>query len=60
MAIKSRAHEAGASYYRYDPSLAVAIVAAALYSIAFLLTLVQWIRYKAWIWGIMVLAAASK
>lgn len=60
MTLDTRAHEAGASYYRYDPSLAVAIVAAVLYSIAFVLTFIQWIRYKAWIWAIMVVASASK
>jgi hypothetical protein len=49
-----------ASYYRYNPSLAPAIVAAVLYTIAFILTLVQWVRYRAWIWGIMVVSAASR
>ncbi|KAJ6090484.1 RTA1 like protein-domain-containing protein [Penicillium sp. IBT 16267x] len=53
-------HTAGASYYRYDPSLAVAIVAATLYSIAFVLTFIQWIRCKAWIWVVMVVAAAME
>lgn len=48
------------SFYRYNPSLAVAIVAAVLYGIAFILTCVQWIRYKSWVWVIMVVAAASK
>ncbi|KAJ5758608.1 RTA1 like protein-domain-containing protein [Penicillium odoratum] len=60
MTLESRAHETRVSYYRYDPSLAVAIVAAVLYSIAFILTFIQWIRYKAWIWVIMVLAAAME
>lgn len=48
------------SHYSYDPSLAVAIVAAVLYGTAFLLTLIQWIRYKSWVWLTMVIAAASK
>ncbi|KAJ5666744.1 RTA1 like protein-domain-containing protein [Penicillium macrosclerotiorum] len=48
------------SFYRYDPSLAVAIVAAALYSLAFIFTFIQWIRYRAWVWSIMVLAAAME
>lgn len=50
---------AGASYYRYDPSLAAAIAVAAFYSLAFALTLIQWIRHRAWVWVIMVIAAAS-
>ncbi|KAJ5113736.1 RTA1 like protein-domain-containing protein, partial [Penicillium angulare] len=60
MALVSRSHEANTSFYQYDPSLAVAIVAAALYGTAFVLTFVQWIRYKSWIWVVMVLAAAME
>ncbi|KAJ5784971.1 RTA1 like protein-domain-containing protein [Penicillium pulvis] len=60
MTLDTRSHKAGASYYRYDPSLPVAIVAAVLYSIAFILTFIQWIRYKAWIWAIMVVASAME
>ncbi|KAJ5604514.1 RTA1 like protein-domain-containing protein [Penicillium lagena] len=48
------------SYYRYNPSLAVAIVAAVLYGIAFILTLVQWVRYKSWVWVVMVIASAME
>lgn len=48
------------SLYHYEPSLAVAIVAAAFYGVAFLLTLVQWARYKSWVWLTMVVASASK
>lgn len=59
MALSTRAHQAGGSYYGYDPSLPVAIVAAALYGIAFVLTFIQWIRYKSWVWVVMVIAAAS-
>lgn len=51
--------ETRTSFYGYDPSLAVAIVAAVLYTVAFLLTAIQWIRYRAWVWSIMVLSAAS-
>ncbi|KAJ5753446.1 ZIP metal ion transporter [Penicillium nucicola] len=59
MSLVSRARE-NLSYYHYNPSLAVSIVAAVLYSIAFILTLVQWIRYKAWVWSVMVVAAAME
>lgn len=52
-------NETTTPFYLYDPSLAVAIVAAVLYTIAFLLTTIQWIRYRAWVWSIMVLSAAS-
>ncbi|OQD99741.1 hypothetical protein PENVUL_c061G07704 [Penicillium vulpinum] len=48
------------SYYHYNPSLAVAIVAAVLYTIAFLLTAIQWVRYRAWVWSVMVLSAAME
>lgn len=62
MAIKSRVAqgEGEESHYRYDPSLAVAIVAAVLYGVAFILTFIQWLRYKSWVWLTMVVAAASK
>ncbi|KAJ6150481.1 ZIP metal ion transporter [Penicillium samsonianum] len=52
--------ETRTSFYGYDPSLAVAIVAAVLYTVAFLLTAIQWIRYRAWVWSIMVLSAAME
>jgi hypothetical protein len=48
------------SYYRYSPSLGTAIAVAVLYSLAFIGTAVQWLRYKSWVWIIMVLAAGSK
>lgn len=57
---RSLQNTGNASFYRYNPSLAVAIVAAVLYGIAFILTFVQWIRYKSWVWVVMVVAAASK
>ncbi|KGO73876.1 Zinc/iron permease [Penicillium italicum] len=47
-------------FYHYNPSLAVAIVAAVLYTIVFLLTTVQWIRYRAWVWSVMVLSAVME
>ncbi|KAJ5205255.1 ZIP metal ion transporter [Penicillium cf. griseofulvum] len=48
------------SFYHYDPSQAVSIIAAVLYTIAFVLTAIQWIRYRAWIWSIMVISAAME
>lgn len=48
------------SHYNYTPSLDVAIVVAALYSLAFASTLFLWVRYRAWVWVVMVFAAASE
>lgn len=48
------------SHYKYTPSLDAAIVVAVLYSVAFAITLFQWVRYRAWVWVVMVLAAASE
>ncbi|TVY41356.1 Protoporphyrin uptake protein, partial [Lachnellula occidentalis] len=48
------------SRYAYDPSLATAIVAAALYTLAFALTFILWLTYKAWVWAVMVVAAAME
>ncbi|KAJ5808786.1 RTA1 like protein-domain-containing protein [Penicillium riverlandense] len=59
MAVDTRA-TGDVSRYDYNPSLALAIVAAVLYSIAFVLTFIQWIRYKAWVWVVMVLASAME
>jgi uncharacterized membrane protein len=59
MSLVNRATREDISYYHYNPSLAVSIVAAVLYSITFILTVIQWIRYKAWVWSVMVVAAAS-
>ncbi|CAI7637645.1 unnamed protein product [Penicillium discolor] len=58
--IKRATSEATTPFYLYNPSLAVAIVAAVLYTLAFLLTTIQWIRYRAWVWSIMVIAAAME
>lgn len=46
--------------YNYNPSTSAAIVVAALYSIVFVITFVQWIRYRAWVWVVMVIASASR
>jgi hypothetical protein len=48
------------SHYHYDPSMAAAVVASALYGLGFVATVVQWFRYRAWVWLVMVLAAASR
>ncbi|MCJ1415660.1 hypothetical protein MMC32_001992 [Xylographa parallela] len=45
------------SYYAYTPSLAAAIIFAILYTLAFIATVIQWIRYRAWVWVVMVVAA---
>jgi hypothetical protein len=47
------------SKYDYDPSLAAAVIAAALYGIAFLVNLAFTIKYKSWVWMVMVVAAGS-
>ena len=47
------------SYYAYTPSLAAAIIFAVLYTLAFVATVIQWIRYRAWVWIVMVVAAFS-
>jgi len=48
------------SRYEYDPSLAVAIVAAPLYTLEFAATFLLWIRFKALVWVVMVVAAAME
>jgi len=47
------------SHYNYTPSLDAAIVVAILYSIAFALTFFLWLKYRAWVWVVMVVAAGS-
>lgn len=49
-----------ASYYDYSPSQPAAGVFAALFGLAFLVTLFQAIRTRAWIWLVMVFAIASE
>ncbi|KAL4980442.1 RTA1 like protein-domain-containing protein [Aspergillus desertorum] len=48
------------SYYQYGPSLGAAAVFAALYSLAFIGTAVQWIRFRPVVWLAMVIAAAME
>ncbi|KAJ5175890.1 RTA1 like protein-domain-containing protein [Penicillium canariense] len=48
------------SYYRYNPSLAAAVVAAVFYGLAFSATFLLWIRYRSWVWIVMVVAAAME
>ncbi len=48
------------SHYNYTPSFDAAIVVAVLYSLAFALTAFLWVRYRAWVWMVMVVAAGSK
>ena len=48
------------SFYHYDPSLSAAIVAAVLFSLAFIGTSVQWLRYKSWVLIVMVLAVGME
>jgi hypothetical protein len=48
------------SYYAYQPSEPAAAVACAVFGIGALISFYQTIRYKAWIWLVMVLAVSSK
>ena len=48
------------SRYKFDPSQGAAIVAAVLYTLVFFATFLQWIRYRAWVWVAMVVAAAME
>jgi hypothetical protein len=47
-------------YYHYKPSVDAAIVVAVLYSLAFTGTLLQFLRYRSWVWTVMVLASGSE
>ena len=47
------------SYYNYTPSFGAAIAAAVLFSLGFLGTAVQLLRYKSWVWIIMLVAVGS-
>ncbi|KAK9365304.1 RTA1 like protein-domain-containing protein [Lipomyces kononenkoae] len=44
------------SYYAYTPSHTAALVFAILFSITNAATVAQWIRYRAWVWLVMVVA----
>lgn len=48
------------SFYHYAPSKDAAIVVAVLYSLAFVGTLLQFMRYRSWVWTVMLLAAAME
>lgn len=47
------------SYYNYDPSLGAAAVFAALYTLAFIGAVVQWLRFRPVVWLVMLIAGAS-
>lgn len=47
-------------FYRYKPCLDAAIVVAVLYSLAFAGTLLQFLRYRSWVWTVMVVASGSQ
>ncbi|KAL4926809.1 RTA1 domain-containing protein [Aspergillus undulatus] len=48
------------SYYDYSPSVGAAGVFAALYTIAFIGTVAQWLRFRPVVWLVMVIAAAME
>ncbi|OKL64584.1 hypothetical protein UA08_00586 [Talaromyces atroroseus] len=48
------------SYYDYNPSLAAAAIFTVLYAILFLLTTALWLKHRAWVCTIMVVAAAME
>jgi membrane protein YdbS with pleckstrin-like domain len=48
------------SYYKYIPSLAAAIIFAVLFSLAYIGTQLQFLRYRSWVWTVMVLASGSE
>jgi hypothetical protein len=47
-------------YYRYKPSFDAAIVVAILYTLGFLSTILQFLRYRSWVWTVMVLESGSE
>ncbi|KAL4920930.1 RTA1 like protein-domain-containing protein [Aspergillus aurantiobrunneus] len=48
------------SYYHYSPSLGAASAFAALYSLTFIGTAVQWLRFRPLVWLVMLIAAAME
>ncbi|RDW72350.1 RTA1 domain-containing protein [Aspergillus mulundensis] len=52
--------ESAESHYEYAPSLGAAAVFAALYTLALIGTVVQWIRFRPVVWLVMVIAAAME
>jgi hypothetical protein len=47
-------------FYKYTPSLGAAIAVGVIYSLAFIATIVQFIRFKSWVWTTLVLASGSE
>ena len=47
------------TYYLYEPSKAAAGAVTGLFAVGFLISLFQTIKYKSWIWFVMVFATAS-
>ncbi|KAL4785897.1 RTA1 like protein-domain-containing protein [Aspergillus varians] len=48
------------SFYNYGPSLGAAAVFAAFYTLAFIGTVVQWLRFRPVVWLVMVIASAME
>ncbi|KAL4949034.1 RTA1 like protein-domain-containing protein [Aspergillus filifer] len=48
------------SYYHYSPSVGAAGVFTALYTIAFIGTVAQWLRFRPVVWIVMVIASAME
>ncbi|QKX62190.1 uncharacterized protein TRUGW13939_09349 [Talaromyces rugulosus] len=48
------------SFYDYDPSLAAAAIFAALYGVCFIWTTYLWLKHRAWVCLIMVVASAME
>ncbi|KAH8602675.1 RTA1 like protein-domain-containing protein [Bisporella sp. PMI_857] len=46
--------------YRYDPSLAAAVVFAVAYGLVFIAYVIQWIKYRSWVWIVMVISAGME
>jgi len=42
-------------YWHYDPSHTAAVVGTILYLITTVVTFVQWIKYRAWVWVVVLL-----
>ncbi|KUJ20461.1 RTA1 like protein [Mollisia scopiformis] len=47
-------------FYHYTPSLDAAIVFAVLYTLAAIGTVLQFLRYRSWVWTVMVLASGME
>lgn len=47
-------------YYRYTPSTDAAIVVSVLYTLAAVGTVLQFLRYRSWVWTVMVIAACME